>query len=469
MLDTATQGLFNDMHAEQAKLAAIDMLHHATNFYTVTPVVEELLGELGWPECRGNLLDPAVGNGQFLVRAVEMLLEHHAVADEELASMVEGWEIHAGACHEARARLANALMRYGRTYTAAQGLASKIVKNRDFLTEARHTGKFALVASNPPFLRRTKVPALLRDEYDASVPAYARQDLLHGFLDACARAIRPDGQIGVVSADRWLYAKGAEKLREKLGERLSIRHLGKLDAKCAFFRPKSRKAGTPPRVNPVSVVLAPGSGVALSKAPVYPSASNTDFSCYPKLRELATVNLSPFLGPRGIFLLTWEEAIAKAIPESVLIPAIGADDIVDDVLQAPKYFAIRTSPNEAPCDAVMTHLTAAMHRMPKGSRRKTAWIPPETFHRRALNQPCLLVRRIGRTPKGIRLQAGLLGIDHHLIITPHDPAQLEAIECALMAPIAQKWIEERARPLEEDFFELTADVLRDMPIDLTAN
>ncbi|MYM92354.1 N-6 DNA methylase [Duganella vulcania] len=471
MLDTINLPLFVDLDAQQARLDAVEQLHQATNFYTVTPVVDDLLNRLRWPECGGRLLDPAAGNGQFLVRAVEKLLESGDVTDEDLLARVEGWEIHEQACQQARARVSATLQRHGRSHETAHVMATTIVKNQDFLTQAELSGAVTTVASNPPYLRRDKIPQLLRDEYDALLPSYAVQDLLHSFLLKSSKAITREGQIGIVGADRWLYAQGAAILRETLGSQLRIRHMAKLDCKSSFFRPKSRRAGTLPRVHPVAIVLGGGSGQELTKKPIYPSATTTDYGRYPKLRDLATVRLGSWLGPDEVFLVTAEQARASGLPDDVLVPVAGAKDIVDDTLQAPTRYAIRTTPATLPSEQVIKHLNANMHLMPPSAlrkRRNTPWVPPEAFHNTPLDQPTLLVRRISRTPQAIRLPAGVLAIDHHLSITPNDPAMFSAIERALMAPIAQQWMQERARPLEEDWFELTATVLRDMPIDLNA-
>src|SRR3546814_7143146 len=101
--------------------------------------------------------------------------------------------------------------------------------------------------------------------------------MLHSFMDRCARTLKPDGEIALVTADRWLFNMNAAGLRASLGERFGIHHLERLDASTAFYRPKQRRAGTPPRIHPVAVVLrSPDNArIQLSDAAIFPDVDDT--------------------------------------------------------------------------------------------------------------------------------------------------------------------------------------------------
>ncbi|WP_245176257.1 MULTISPECIES: Eco57I restriction-modification methylase domain-containing protein [unclassified Cupriavidus] len=217
-----SQGLLMfESEDEAARRAAIDDLHARTALYTASPVVDDLLVRLGWPSGTARLVDPSCGDGMFLARALSALLAARP-AGFDPRGQIEGWEIHPIACIEARSRVAGILVSHGWSHARAATLATHMVHNRDFLTEGPTTPQWDIVAGNPPYLRAANVPDLLRTEYSRHVPDYAQGDLLHSFLERCSRTVLPAGRIGLVTSDRWLFNQGASRLRENLGQRLSL-------------------------------------------------------------------------------------------------------------------------------------------------------------------------------------------------------------------------------------------------------
>lgn len=460
--------LFADDAAQAARVEAIDQLHMATAIYTADPVVADLLQRLRWPAPGRKLADVSAGDGQFMCQALRKLLSVGVQSDDELLDSLEGYEIHAFACSQARARLVDILVGAGRDRDSAVCLAERMVHNKDFLTQGPVEPTYAAVIGNPPYIRRLKVPALLRDEYDQCVPSYAAGDLLHGFIDRVSKVLVPGGEMAFVSSDRWLAASGAAALREKIGARFNIRHVERLDAQSVFYRPKDRKAGTPPRISPIAIHIDehPG-GSPITRAAIFPGADTALFAGLPTLGEVARVEMAPWLGPAGIFVVTPDQVASSRLPASCLVPAFDADDIVDGKLQEPKRFAIRTRPDEIPCQEVLDHLAANMDRMPLRGRRGSAHLPPESFWRMDLDVPSLVVARIAKTPAAIRVPAGVLPMDHHLRITCYDPARLAAIERWLASDLAALWLSQHASPLENGYFLIGAERLRQMPVDVS--
>jgi hypothetical protein len=456
-----------DLFPADLRAAAIDVLHAATAIYTAEPVVEELLSRMDWPRGERRLVDPSCGDGAFLAIATRKLLDAQpTLTDSELLKRIEGWEIHAGAAGEARRRVAAVLVAGGRNSADATRLAAGMVKVRDFITEGPGYATWHAIAGNPPYLRFANVPDLLRREYTTVLPAHARADLLHSFLDRCASALHSDGEIGLVTADRWLFNTGASGLRAALGKQLSIRHLKRLDASSAFHRPKHRRAGTPPRVHPVSVVLG-GSDAAdairLTGDPIYPDMLGKAVAPPSRtLQDIATVRLAPWLGTSGIFVV--DAGTAARMPPECLVAAIDTDDIVDGKLRAPTRFALRTEPITEPPAPVAAHLQANINRMAPRGRRAQYWMPPESWHRLDLSSPSLLVPRIARTLRPVRIPAHCLPINHNLSIVSAGTADLDAIEAFLSSPEADEWVRAHAPRLEHGYFSLTPTLLRKLPV-----
>lgn len=457
-----------DLFGTTARDLAIDALHAATAIYTAEPVVEELLDNINWPQPNRRMVDTSCGDGMFLGRALSRLLIFHpSITDEDILDTLEGWEIHPGAAAQARARITAILANYGRSLTTASAVSRRLVRNADFLIAGPDSPRYHAVVGNPPYLRFVNVPPLLRDEYTACLPDHACSDLLHSFLDRCAKALYHDGEIALVTADRWLFGVGAAKLRSSLGNQLGIHQLRRLDAATAFYRPKQRRKSTPPRIHPVSIIMRPPSecNIMLSADPIYPNLVTPALpTAESTLDHVATVKLAPWLGAAGIFVV--DEAVAATLPHEALVPVMDTDDVCDGVLQTPQRYAIRTCPDAEPSAAIMTHLTANMHRMARRGRRKQSWMPPESWHNLVLDRPCLFIPRIARSLRPVRVPAGVLPMNHNLIIKAADDVALAKIEHYLMTEDANEWMRAHAAPLENGFYALTAPLLRKLPVNL---
>lgn len=444
---------------------ATEELHRATAIYTRDPIVQRLLDHMRWPRGGRRLIEPSCGDGAFLEAALARLLRHQPhLSPSEVALQLQGWEIHPDAAAQARARLALFLVTHGWPQEASREAARLIVTTGDFLTEGPRTPAYDSVVGNPPYLRYANVPALLRQEYEALLPDHAQADLLHSFLDRAADILRPDGEIAFVTADRWLFNTTAKDLRTRLGQTLAIAHMERLDVTTAFYRPKLRKAGTPPRIHPVSVVLRAGQGsIPLTAAAVYPDAPNGPSRTAQRLRDIASVRLAPWLGTKGIFVV--DAGTAATFPEGSVVPAVDTDDIVNGVLQEPTRYAIRSSPDVEPPAEVLAWLDANLHRMAPRGRRNPRWLPPETWHKLQLDEPRLLVPRIAKRLKAIRLPPGVLPINHNLSVIASGKRSLEVVEAALLGRAAQEYVTSCAPRLEGGYYSITTNFLRNMPVE----
>lgn len=447
---------------------AIEALHEATAFYTAEPIVDDLLGMLAWPDDGRRLVDPSCGDGAFLVAALaRLLVAQPNIQDEAISHLLQGWEIHYFAVAEARARIARILGAHGRDEARAAAVAAAMVTHGDFLASGPTTATWDCIAGNPPFLRYANLPQVLRDLYETMLPDYSQGDMLHSFIARCNLTLHAGGEIALVTSDRWLFAQCASELREVIGQRMGIHHLARLDGSSAFYRPKNRRSGQPPRIHPVAVVLreAEFCGQALTGAPIYPEADEHSYEGLATLGSVAHVRLAPWLGKHGLFVVDQATASAAGIPAEMLIPAIDTDNIKGGVYSAPTKFAIRTQRNIEPPAAVTAHLEANMHLLAKTKVRKTQrWLPPESFEKMDLTQPSLLIPRIANSLRPVRIPAGVLPVDHGLSIVNAGSMSLDELEAALMRPEAEAWVRVRASRLENNHFSLTTRLLRDLPL-----
>lgn len=458
-----------DLFERSEREIAVDELHHATAIYTAEPVVDQLLDALDWPRGNRRLVDTSCGDGAFLARAIERLLEAVPdIDDAHLSHVIAGWEIHFHAVAQARSRIAEVIECHGRATAAARALAALIVTEGDFLVDAPMQGTWDCITGNPPYLRYAHLPEHFRRLYEATMPEHAQADMLHSFLDRSMRVLNPDGEIALVTSDRWLTNQSAAGLREVLGQRLGVVQLERLDSSTSFYRPKQRKAGTPPRIHPVAIVLrhAGQGAMPLGRAPLYPDTFGQSASpeSGPTLGELAQVRIAPWLGTPGIFLV--DDDVARTLPREHLVSAVDTDDIKDGQLGTPTRMAIRTTRDSEPPPEVMAHLDAQLHRMCARGRRNPRWVAPEPFERFDLSQPCLLVPRIARSLRPVRVPAGVLPVNHNLSIVSAGSLDLDTVEQQLNRPEAMQWVARRAPRLENGYYSLTTTLLRELPLAL---
>lgn len=249
--------------------ASVDEIHARTAIYTASPVVSQMLDRIGWPrDHNGSLLDPSCGDGSFLLEALRRL--KLGVDDVATALRVRGWEIHPGAVTSCRTRVTEYLVGLGWSSATARETSDQMVTHADFLIDGPKQTKFDVIAGNPPYLRFTHLPQYFRELYRDKLPLHCQADLLNAFLHQCVAIMPEDGVIAVVTADRWLFNEGCGKLRQQLGEQVGVDYVGRLDVNTAFYRPKNRRAGTPPRIHPIEVVLRPCASASrpLTAAPV---------------------------------------------------------------------------------------------------------------------------------------------------------------------------------------------------------
>lgn len=442
---------------------ALDALHHATALYTVEPVCDTLLERIGWPAVSGKLIDPSAGDGMFLIRAIAKL--DLDIDDLEALSRVRGWEIYPPAVESGRERIAQHLVSRGWTIGYARLGASQVLSQGDFLLEGPRTPEYRFVAGNPPYIRFGRLPDAFKDLYTARLCDASRGDLLHAFLMRCSQVMSDNGVIGFVTSDRWLLNSTAANLRVKLGARLGIEHLSRLDAQTSFYRPKDRRKGSPPRIHPVEVVLRPAANarIALTDDPVSPDSAEPDESGGRRLGDIATIRLAPWLGPANIFVV--DDKTAKGLPREHLLPAVDTDDVDPrtDELSTPCRYAIKTERHTAPPEAITKHLAREMHRMPKRGIRKTAWLPPEKVFD-DLSKPALLIPRIARKVRAIRLPPGILPINHNLYVIQALPdITLAQIEAILLSDSTHEWLMRNAPRVENGYYDLRSNLIRRIP------
>lgn len=202
--------------------------------FTRREVVEFILDLTGYTadldlaECR--LLEPSFGHGDFLVPAVERLLDSQArrgivLSPTRLRQAVRGVELHRESCSNTQTALLDVLTTRGMQTADAAALVDHWLRCDDFLlTDLPET--FTHVVGNPPYVRQERIPATLMVEYRQRYRTiYDRADLYVPFIERSLASLAPGGVVGFICADRWTKNRYGAKLRKFVADRFHVRQI----------------------------------------------------------------------------------------------------------------------------------------------------------------------------------------------------------------------------------------------------
>ena len=166
-----------------------------------------------------RLLEPAAGNGEFVVQAGERLVASCRARGIEptirqLRPRITAFELHAGAASEARRRVVASLQALGVQRKTAAACAGAWIRNADFLLSKTPASGHTHVVGNPPYIRWSKIPPKLKSVYEARLSRQVTGgDLFLPFLDRAFHLLQPNGKCGFLCSDRWMYMAFAERFR----------------------------------------------------------------------------------------------------------------------------------------------------------------------------------------------------------------------------------------------------------------
>lgn len=230
--------------------AALDMLATADEggrgaVYTRPEVVAAILDLCGYttdqPLHRLRLLEPSFGCGDFLLPALDRLLEsyvQHGGALEEaeaaLAPAIRAVELHPESVEQVRIRIVSRLVHVGVSKASANALCEAWLLRDDFLL-CPLQGQFDLVVGNPPYVRQERIPAPLLAEYRRRYRTlYDRADLYVPFYERGLDLLAPGGRLGFICANRWIKNRYGGPLRAKISDGFHLSHFIDMEGISAF-------------------------------------------------------------------------------------------------------------------------------------------------------------------------------------------------------------------------------------------
>lgn len=203
--------------------------------FTRSEVVDFILDLVGYspnePLYDRKLLEPSFGEGDFLVRIVERLLDsdgrRHAsqrTAADILGACIRAVELNHEAFRATRERLEEIMSNAGLTMPEVDTLLNEWLVQGDFLLEDLPFS-FDYVVGNPPYVRQELIPDALIQEYRRRFKTiYDRADLYIPFIEKSLFLLAPAGVLGFICADRWTKNRYGARLRNLVAKRFHLKY-----------------------------------------------------------------------------------------------------------------------------------------------------------------------------------------------------------------------------------------------------
>lgn len=193
--------------------------------FTRREVVEFVLDLTGWTTesdlRQARLLEPSAGSGDFLIPAIERLLDSNPPIDS-LPGKIQAVEVHRASFLVCRARIDELLEQHGISEENRTRILGAWLINDDFLTTELSHG-FTHVVGNPPYVRQEALPndllKVYRKRYNTM---YDRADLYVPFFERSLSLLKDEGRLGFICANRWTKNKYGGPLRKFVSDRFHL-------------------------------------------------------------------------------------------------------------------------------------------------------------------------------------------------------------------------------------------------------
>jgi methylase of polypeptide subunit release factors len=245
-------------------------------FYTPESFASQIIKEVA-PKITGSILDPACGDGSFLIAAADYQSSKSVISSENLLANIYGVDIDSQALLVCLARL---ISQY-----PGQGWPE--LRPADFLT-ADVGEKFSLIIGNPPYKVNLapEIKAELKKRYKT---AEGEQDLYTFFIERSIDLLAPRGELILLTSHTYLVNHQCRLIRQLVFSR-QVRHL--------FLLP-NRFFVKAPGVLPVVINLGAEAAKSNSQVKIH---SNYQQQNWQKNVSVSSVSLQDGKGLRRAFL-----------------------------------------------------------------------------------------------------------------------------------------------------------------------
>ncbi|MGI8406237.1 MAG: Eco57I restriction-modification methylase domain-containing protein [Thermomicrobiales bacterium] len=210
--------------------------------YTKRWVVELILDLAGYTsDCDLQpllIVEPAAGDGNFVVAIVERLLASCRKFNRSISSTRDSlvvYELDPDSSSRCRRTVRDLLLHHGVNDLTAGQLVEAWIHSGDYLLDLKRLPKADLVVGNPPYVRLEDIApdriAEYRHRYQTMV---GRADLYVAFFEAALSQLKSAGTCAFICADRWMLNQYGAQLRSLITSRFSVERVIELHRADAF-------------------------------------------------------------------------------------------------------------------------------------------------------------------------------------------------------------------------------------------
>jgi len=193
-------------------------------------VVELILDLAGYtadePLDRLRAIEPACGHGAFLAPMAARLSEacrRSGTSLREAEGAIRAFDLQPNSVALSRESVAKTLVDAGWSPADARRFADTSVHQGDFLLQEHAFGEADFVLGNPPYIRLEAVSPARSDAYRRACRTMAgRADIYVGFIEVGLKALREEGTLAFICADRWMRNQYGRLLRDLVAKHFSF-------------------------------------------------------------------------------------------------------------------------------------------------------------------------------------------------------------------------------------------------------
>ena len=174
-----------------------------------------------------TLVEPSFGNGDFLLVAVERLLQawqnlKKDIPVKALENCIRAVELHRKSFESTRVKLEEQLQSAGIDQPDAAKLIGTWLIHDDFLL-ADLPQSVHFVVGNPPYIRQELIPDALSREYrNRYATFFDRADIYVPFIERSLKLLSDGGKLGFICADRWIKNRYGGPLRQLVSDQFHL-------------------------------------------------------------------------------------------------------------------------------------------------------------------------------------------------------------------------------------------------------
>lgn len=213
--------------------------------FTRPEVVNFILDLIGYTPnqllFKKSFLEPSAGEGDFLIPAVERLLQSYRKSRrgrkevvKDLSAAIRAVEIHKESTIIIQTKLRELFKKNGITPEEGEDLLRSWIVEGDFLlVSLPHS--FDYVVGNPPYVRQERIPATLMERYRSIYSTiYDRADLYVPFIERGLTLLSEGGSLGYICSNRWMKNKYGAPLRRLVSQEFHLTYYVDVENADAF-------------------------------------------------------------------------------------------------------------------------------------------------------------------------------------------------------------------------------------------